>query len=230
MTVPPNSDQPIAHIHVNTEKHAYQVVIGTSLLAWLDLEIENWIGKQDRNRVKPNQIFLIADEAVTSYLPLEFETRLKRRNIGLSQISFAGGEACKNWEKVEDLCNWFLENKIERNDLILVLGGGTVGDLVGFAAGIIKRGVAYMQIPSTLLAMVDSSVGGKTAINSKFGKNQIGLFNPPMRVIADLDLLQSLPLRQLRAGLAEVLKYGLIGDPIFFAACKKIVPSFSPWT
>ena len=130
------------------------------------------------------------------------------------------GEASKSWAQLEALCEGLIELGVERSDTILAFGGGMVGDLAGFAASILKRGCRYVQMPTTLLAQVDSSVGGKTAINAAAGKNLIGAFHQPAAVFIDPTTLDTLPEREIRAGYAEVVKYGLIGDPGFFAWCE----------
>jgi 3-dehydroquinate synthase len=126
------------------------------------------------------------------------------------------GEQTKSWDGLSDLCDRLLALGLDRGDLIVAFGGGVVGDLAGFAAAIYKRGMDFIQIPTTLLAQVDSSVGGKTAIDTPHGKNMIGAFHQPILVLADLDVLASLPARELRAGYAEVIKYGMLGDFAFF--------------
>ena len=128
----------------------------------------------------------------------------------------APGESSKSWDRLADLTDWLLARGVERGDHVLALGGGVVGDLTGFACAILKRGCGFVQLPTTLLAQVDSSVGGKTAINTAAGKNLVGAFHQPSLVLADLDTLGTLPARELRAGYAEVLKYGVLGDPGFF--------------
>ncbi|MDE2563492.1 MAG: 3-dehydroquinate synthase [Sphingomonadales bacterium] len=130
------------------------------------------------------------------------------------------GESSKNWARLEGLVDWLLHNEVERGDAIVALGGGVVGDLTGFAASITKRGCRFVQIPTTLLAQVDSSVGGKTAINTRMGKNLVGTFHQPCAVLIDPDALDTLPLREVRAGYAEVIKYGLINDRAFFEWCE----------
>lgn len=135
-------------------------------------------------------------------------------------ITLPAGEATKSWGQLESLTDALLERGIERGDHVIALGGGVIGDLVGFATSILKRGCNFVQIPTTLLAQVDSSVGGKTAINSRAGKNLIGAFHQPSLVLIDPDLLDTLPLRDLRAGYAEVVKYGLIDDFGFFEWCE----------
>lgn len=129
----------------------------------------------------------------------------------------APGEGSKSWESLARLTEWLLEQGVERGDHVLALGGGVVGDLTGFACAILKRGCGFVQLPTTLLAQVDSSVGGKTAINTAAGKNLVGAFHQPSLVLADLATLDTLPARELRAGYAEVMKYGILGDDEFFA-------------
>ena len=126
------------------------------------------------------------------------------------------GEGSKNYASLETVCEAIIAARIERGDLVVALGGGVVGDLAGFAAACVRRGVAFVQVPTTLLAQVDSSVGGKTGINSPHGKNLIGAFHQPRLVLADLGALRTLPPRQFAAGYAEVVKYGLIDDEAFF--------------
>ncbi len=126
------------------------------------------------------------------------------------------GEGSKSWENLARLTEWLLAQGVERGDHVFALGGGVVGDVTGFACAILKRGCGFVQLPTTLLAQVDSSVGGKTAINSAAGKNLVGAFHQPSLVVADLDTLSTLPSREVRAGFAEVLKYGILGDRAFF--------------
>lgn len=130
------------------------------------------------------------------------------------------GEAAKSWQGLEGVVEWLLTKGVERGDHIIALGGGVIGDLTGFAASVLKRGCGFVQIPTTLLAQVDSSVGGKTAINSKQGKNLIGAFHQPAHVLADTGALSTLPHREMLAGYAEVIKYGILGDPTFFEWCE----------
>ena len=132
-------------------------------------------------------------------------------------VSVPPGEGSKSFEVFERVCEELIDARIERGDLVVALGGGVVGDLAGFAAAAVRRGLDYVQVPTSLLAQVDSSVGGKTAINSRRGKNLIGAFHQPILVVADTALLDTLPPREFRAGYAEVVKYGLLGDAGFFA-------------
>lgn len=136
------------------------------------------------------------------------------RDIALYKV--APGEGSKSWHSLETLTDWLLAQEVERADHVVALGGGVVGDLTGFACAVLKRGCGFIQIPTTLLAQVDSSVGGKTAINTRAGKNLIGAFHQPALVLADIDALSTLPDREMHAGYAEVLKYGLLGDAGFF--------------
>jgi 3-dehydroquinate synthase len=146
--------------------------------------------------------------------------RLAAAELGIELVPVPAGEASKSWERLRDLVEGLLALGVGRGDAVIAFGGGMVGDLAGFAAAILKRGIAYVQVPTTLLAQVDSSVGGKTAINAAGGKNLVGAFHQPAAVLIDPSTLATLPERQLRAGYAEVVKYGLIGDPGFFAWCE----------
>ncbi|HEY0130161.1 MAG TPA: 3-dehydroquinate synthase [Allosphingosinicella sp.] len=146
--------------------------------------------------------------------------RLLASGLEIVPVLVPPGEASKSWTQLQALTERLLDLGVERGDSILAFGGGMVGDLAGFAASILKRGCPYVQVPTTLLAQVDSSVGGKTAINAAAGKNLIGAFHQPAAVLIDPSTLDTLPERELRAGYAEVVKYGLIGDPAFFAWCE----------
>ncbi|UIP05998.1 3-dehydroquinate synthase [Erythrobacter sp. SDW2] len=137
------------------------------------------------------------------------------REVALYQVP--SGEDSKSWQSLQTLTDWLLTQGVERGDHVFALGGGVVGDLTGFACAILKRGCGFVQIPTTLLAQVDSSVGGKTAINTAAGKNLVGAFHQPSLVLADTATLDTLPDREMRAGFAEVLKYGILGDAEFFA-------------
>jgi 3-dehydroquinate synthase len=141
--------------------------------------------------------------------------------LEVAPIILPPGEASKSWAQLEALCERLLALGVERGDTVVAFGGGMIGDLAGFAASIVKRGCRYVQVPTTLLAQVDSSVGGKTAINASAGKNMIGAFHQPDYVLIDPDTLDTLPERELRSGYAEVVKYGLVGDPAFFAWCEE---------
>jgi 3-dehydroquinate synthase len=145
---------------------------------------------------------------------------LEGAGLRTSITTLPPGEATKSFAFLEQACDAVLEARIERGDLVVAFGGGVIGDLAGFAAAAVRRGVRFVQVPTTLLSQVDSSVGGKTGINSRHGKNLVGAFHQPSLVIADTALLDTLPARELRAGYAEVAKYGLIDDAGFFAWCE----------
>jgi 3-dehydroquinate synthase len=155
--------------------------------------------------------------------PLYAETlaaSLQQQGLRTAILTLPPGEATKSYGSLERVCDAVLEAKVERGDLVVALGGGVVGDLAGFAAAVVRRGVRFVQVPTTLLSQVDSSVGGKTGINSRHGKNLVGAFHQPSLVLADTALLDTLPIREMRAGYAEVVKYGLIEDASFFAWCE----------
>jgi len=166
------------------------------------------------------RLICVADENSAHHWLGTLSQGLEAEGIKLESLILPAGEATKSWRQLERLTDWLLDHHVERSTHILALGGGVIGDLVGFAAAIVKRGCRFVQIPTTLLSQVDSSVGGKTAINSKSGKNLIGAFHQPDYVLIDPAVLGTLPMRQLRAGFAEVIKYGLIDDPAFFHWCE----------
>ena len=162
---------------------------------------------------------IVTDANLSQHLAT-LRASLRAAGVDSEAIVLVPGEATKSWSVLESLADRLLDLGIERSDHVIALGGGVIGDLVGFATAILKRGCRFVQIPTTLLAQVDSSVGGKTAINTRAGKNLIGAFHQPALVLIDPDTLDTLPARQLRAGYAEVVKYGLIDDPEFFAWCE----------
>lgn len=168
---------------------------------------------------RDNCLLIVTDENVAQAVLPMLHAALTAVGIDTAVFKLPAGEAGKSWEQLERLTDWLLEQHVERSDHIVAFGGGVVGDITGFAAHIVKRGCAFVQIPTTLLAQVDSSVGGKTAINSAAGKNMVGAFHQPALVLIDPDLLSTLPTRQLAAGFAEVVKYGLIDDLEFFEYC-----------
>lgn len=163
---------------------------------------------------------VVTDENVAASQLGRLERALATAGITIEPIVLPAGESTKSWRFLETLLDRLLALEIERGDHVIALGGGVIGDLVGFAAAILKRGCRFVQVPTTLLAQVDSSVGGKTAINASAGKNLIGAFYQPGFVLIDPSTLDSLPARETRAGYAEVVKYGLIDDPAFFAWCE----------
>jgi len=163
---------------------------------------------------------IVTDEHVGPLYAQALSQSLAANGLRTCVITLPPGEATKSYAILERVCDAALEAKIERGDLIVALGGGVIGDLAGFAAAVVRRGVRFVQVPTTLLSQVDSSVGGKTGINSRHGKNLVGAFHQPSLVLADTALLDTLPVREMRAGYAEVAKYGLIDDARFFAWCE----------
>ncbi|WP_428968122.1 3-dehydroquinate synthase [Sphingomonas sp. Xoc002] len=167
---------------------------------------------------------IVTDENVRPHLTV-LQASLEAASVASEAIILPPGEKTKSWAMLEHVCDRLLELGIERADHVIALGGGVIGDLVGFACSIVKRGCRFVQIPTTLLSQVDSSVGGKTAINTSAGKNLIGAFHQPAMVLIDPDMLDTLPARQVRAGYAEVVKYGLIDDFAFFEWCEANAPA-----
>ncbi|MDJ0643281.1 MAG: 3-dehydroquinate synthase [Erythrobacter sp.] len=170
-----------------------------------------------RTGTNPRKVPFVADENSHRLFGEAIETSLESQNCAAEWFVVEPGEGAKSWGVLEPLTDWLLELGVTRSDHVFALGGGVVGDLTGFACAVTKRGCGFVQIPTTLLAQVDSSVGGKTAINTRAGKNLIGAFHQPSAVLIDPLVLDSLPDREMRAGFAEVLKYGLLGDAEFFA-------------
>jgi 3-dehydroquinate synthase len=194
-------------LRVDLAGRAYDIVVGAGVLAGA--------GKEIAALKRGKRLFVVADDH-TAKLYLDTLTRsLSDAGLSHAVAVLPPGEASKSFGVLEQLVSQMLDAKVERGDLVVALGGGVIGDLAGFAAGITKRGLDYVQVPTTLLAQVDSSVGGKTAIDMPQGKNLVGLFHQPCLVLADTAVLDTLPPREMRAGYAEVLKYGLIGDAAF---------------
>lgn len=187
---------------------AYDVIIGDGVL--------DDAGPLISPKLKRPRVVVISDTSVWATQGARLESSLKASGISVETILVPPGESTKNFAQLQQVLEQLLSLGVERSDTILAFGGGVVGDLVGFAAAILRRGIAFIQIPTTLLSQVDSSVGGKTAINSQHGKNLIGAFYQPVLVLADTTTLDTLPKRQALAGYAEVLKYGLIDDLSFF--------------
>ncbi|HIV76764.1 MAG TPA: 3-dehydroquinate synthase [Candidatus Sphingomonas excrementigallinarum] len=167
---------------------------------------------------------IVTDENVRPHLAV-LRASLEAAGVASEAIILPPGEKTKSWAMLSQVCDRLLELGVERADHVIALGGGVIGDLVGFACSIVKRGCRFVQIPTTLLSQVDSSVGGKTAINTSAGKNLIGAFHQPAMVLIDPDVLDTLPARQVRAGYAEVVKYGLIDDFSFFEWCEANAPA-----
>jgi 3-dehydroquinate synthase len=195
-------------VRVPLGDRAYDVLIGPGLIG----RAATLIGE----RLGAARCAIVTDENVASFHLAALEAALKQSGRHVGSIVLAPGEKTKSFRVLEPLCERLLELGLERGDLVVALGGGVIGDLAGFAAAILRRGARFVQIPTSLLAQVDSSVGGKTGIDTPQGKNLIGAFHQPGLVLADTDTLKTLPARELRAGYAEVAKYGLLGDAPFF--------------
>lgn len=196
-------------VTVDLGERRYDILIGANLL--------DRAGEFIAPMLKNPRIAIVTDETV-AHLHLPTLTQaLAAQSIQADAYILPAGERTKSFEHLQSLSHDFLDAGYERGDFIIALGGGVIGDLTGFAASIYKRGCGYIQVPTTLLSQVDSSVGGKTAINTIHGKNLIGAFYQPSLVIADTDVLSTLPDRQRRAGYAEIVKYGLLGDADFFS-------------
>lgn len=187
---------------------AYAVRIGPGLIARAGAEIAPFLAR-------PRVAVVTDAHAGAAHLDA-LEASLAASGIASASLTLPAGEATKSWSCLTETVDWLLAERIERRDVVVALGGGVIGDLAGFAAAILRRGVRFVQVPTSLLAQVDSSVGGKTGINSAHGKNLVGAFHQPALVLADTDALDTLPRRDLLAGYGEVVKYGLLGDAAFF--------------
>jgi 3-dehydroquinate synthase len=162
------------------------------------------------------RVAIVTDEAVAGLHLARLEAALAAAGIASVALVLPAGEGTKGWPSFTRTVEWLLDARVERRDVVVAFGGGVIGDLVGFAAAVLRRGVRFVQVPTTLLAQVDSSVGGKTGINTGQGKNLVGAFHQPSLVLADIDVLETLPARDFVAGYGEVVKYGLLGDAAFF--------------
>ncbi len=213
MTVAPQAVSARRTVRVDLGERSYDILIGPGLIAEAAREIAS--------RLKGRRMAVITDENVGARYLAPLVDSLKAAGIETASLTLPAGEKTKSFEHLITACDTILAARIERNDAVIALGGGVIGDLTGFAAGIARRGSRFIQIPTSLLAQVDSSVGGKTGINSRHGKNLIGVFHQPDLVLADTDVLDTLSPREFRAGYAEVAKYGLIDKPDFFAWLEK---------
>ncbi|HEY0975460.1 MAG TPA: 3-dehydroquinate synthase [Solimonas sp.] len=200
-------------LEVELGSRSYPIHIGPGLLSRPDLLAP----------VRNRPLRLVTDNHVAPhYLPA------LRDSLGLTDAQIQilpAGEAYKTWDQAAHVLDWLLQTRLSRDGCIVALGGGVIGDLTGFCAAIYQRGVDFVQVPTTLLAQVDSSVGGKTGVNHVRGKNMIGAFHQPQLVLADTDTLRSLPQRELHAGIAEVIKYGMLADADFFAWLEQRMPT-----
>ncbi len=206
-------------VHVPLGARAYDVGIGSGVLERAGYRIAPFL--------KRPLVAIVTDETVAGLHLEALKASLAEEGIECVTLILPPGEATKSWPHLQTCVEWLLEERIERSDMIVAFGGGVIGDLVGFAASIVRRGIRFVQIPTTLLAQVDSSVGGKTAINSPVGKNLVGAFYQPSFVLADVDVLGTLTERDFLAGYGEVVKYGLLGDLKFFEWLEQCGPALA---
>lgn len=204
-------------VHVDLGSRSYDVRIGAGLVTRAGAEIAPLL--------KRRRVAVLTDETVGA-LHLE-ALREGLGDISMTALALPEGEASKGWPQFSRAVDWLLAEKVERRDIVVAFGGGVIGDLAGFAAAVLRRGVRFVQIPTTLLAQVDSSVGGKTGINSVHGKNLIGAFHQPALVLADIGVLSTLPARDFLSGYGEVVKYGLLGDAAFFDWLEAMGPTLA---
>ena len=193
-------------VHVDLGARSYDVRIGTGLI--------ERAGQAIARLLKRPRVAVLTDETVGA-LHLD-ALRAGLGDVAMTALALPAGEATKGWDQFSRAVDWLLAEKVERRDVVIAFGGGVIGDLAGFAAAVLRRGVRFVQIPTSLLAQVDSSVGGKTGINSTHGKNLIGAFHQPALVLADIGVLGTLTPRDFLSGYGEVVKYGLLGDAAFF--------------
>ena len=206
-------------VHVELGDRSYDVEIGPGLI--------DEAGARIAPLIRRKRVTVLTDENVGRLHLDTLRDGLGRAGIDMSALALPAGEATKSWPHFERAVEWLLSEKVERNDVVVAFGGGVIGDLAGFAAAVLRRGVRFVQIPTSLLAQVDSSVGGKTGINAPHGKNLIGAFHQPSLVLADTAVLGSLIARDFLAGYGEVVKYGLLGDAEFFDWLEKNGPALS---
>ncbi len=206
-------------VHVDLGARAYDVLVGPGLLSEAGARIAPLLAR--------DRVAVVTDSHVADRHLGSLRAALDAQDIAMTALTLPPGEATKGWPQLTRTVEWLLEERIERRDIVVALGGGVIGDLVGFAAAILRRGVRFVQIPTSLLAQVDSSVGGKTGINTGHGKNLVGAFHQPALVLADTDVLATLAPRDLLAGYGEVVKYGLLGDATFFGWLERNGPALA---
>lgn len=200
-------------VTVDLGERSYPIIIDTDILAQSDIY---------RQHINGRNVLIVCDENTEQHYLQQLLGCLGEYNT--AHVCLPAGESNKNLDTVNLIFDRLLQQNFDRNCTLIALGGGVVGDICGFAAASYQRGVAFIQVPTTLLAQVDSSVGGKTGVNHALGKNMIGAFHQPKCVVADMNTLHTLPVREFRAGMAEVIKYGLIDDAEFFAWIKSALP------
>ncbi len=210
---------PASTVHVNLPGRAYDIHIGPDLLGDAGAYLAPLGGRK--------HVAIVTDETVAGLHLKALQDGLAAAGLTSDALALPAGESTKSWPQLQRTCEWLLDQKVERGDVVVAFGGGVIGDLVGFAAAILRRGVRFVQIPTTLLAQVDSSVGGKTGINAPHGKNLIGAFHQPSLVLADTALLGTLAPRDFLAGYGEVVKYGLLGDSDYFAWLETMGPALA---
>jgi 3-dehydroquinate synthase len=203
----------IETVPVKLGDRTYDILIGAGLVARAGEEISK--------RLPGVRTAIVTDANVAAAHLEPLKASLDKSGVGSTVITLPAGEKTKSFDALQKVVDGILAARLERGDAVIALGGGVIGDLAGFAAGIVRRGMRFVQMPTSLLAQVDSSVGGKTGINSDHGKNLVGVFHQPQLVLADTEVLDTLPPREFRAGYAEVAKYGLIDRPDFFAWLEK---------
>ena len=206
-------------VHVDLGDRSYDVEIGPDLLA----RAGEWISPL----LSRPKVAVLTDENVADLHLDALRAGLNAAGVEMTALALPAGEATKSWPHFERAVEWLLAEKVERRDVVVALGGGVIGDLAGFAAAVLRRGVRFVQIPTSLLAQVDSSVGGKTGINAPQGKNLIGAFHQPSLVLADTSVLGTMTQRDFLSGYGEVVKYGLLGDVDFFEWLEENGPSVS---
>ena len=206
-------------VNVDLGDRSYDILIGPNLVPNAGALIKPFL--------KRNHVVIITDENVARLHLATLEKGLIAQGISSAALKLPAGEATKSWEMLQKTTEWLLSEKVERDDIVIAFGGGVIGDLAGLAAAIMRRGVRFVQIPTSLLAQVDSSVGGKTGINSPHGKNLVGAFYQPQMVLADVEVLGTLKPRDFLAGYGEVIKYGMLGDLKFFTWLEENGPAMA---
>jgi len=198
----------VNRVQVELGARSYEVRIGAGLIDRAGVEVAPLLARR--------RVAVVTDATVAGLHLARLEAAFAAEGIAVASLVLPAGEATKGWAELARCVEWLLEQKIERRDVVVAFGGGVIGDLAGFAAAVLRRGVRFVQVPTSLLAQVDSSVGGKTGINTAQGKNLVGAFHQPSLVLADIAVLDTLPERDFLSGYGEVVKYGLLGDAGFF--------------